>query len=145
MIRSCSLYHSAFVSWLITKGKSLLLLLFRPLEKLLESKVQGLKNTYLAGNSYPAITCLFKVLTNVPDLKRFAKCFLWCSPLIEEHYSLLISSFNRRWILIWCSQIHLTTQDHSFITWIFIAPLQGYYSEALLILAWLKRTFFRLE
>src|SRR6218665_4149116 len=33
----------------------------------------------------------------------------------------------------------------SFITKIYIAPLQGYYSEALPILAKLKRTIFRVE
>src|SRR6218665_4074918 len=34
---------------------------------------------------------------------------------------------------------------HSFITWIYIAPLQGYYSEALPTLGWLKRAVLRLE
>jgi len=34
---------------------------------------------------------------------------------------------------------------HSFITWIYIAPLQGYYSEALPTLAGLKRAVLRLE
>ena len=34
---------------------------------------------------------------------------------------------------------------HSFITWIYIAPLQGYYSEALPTLARLKGTVLRLE
>jgi len=33
----------------------------------------------------------------------------------------------------------------SFITEIYIAPLQGYYSEALPTLAWLKRRVLRLE
>jgi len=33
----------------------------------------------------------------------------------------------------------------SFIMEIYVAPLQGYYSEALLTLAWLKRIVFRLE
>jgi len=34
---------------------------------------------------------------------------------------------------------------HSFITWIYIAPLQGYYSEALPTLAQLKTAGVRLE
>ena len=34
---------------------------------------------------------------------------------------------------------------HSFITEIYIAPLQGYYSEALPTLAWPKRRVLRLE
>jgi len=34
---------------------------------------------------------------------------------------------------------------HSFVTWIYIAPLQGYYSEALPTLAWLKTAVLRVE
>src|SRR6218665_4160929 len=42
--------------------------------------------------------------------------------------------------------VHLVITDiHSFITEIYIAPLQGYYSEVLPTLARLKRRVFRLE
>src|SRR6218665_555316 len=37
--------------------------------------------------------------------------------------------------------LHLLAIHYSFITEIYIAPLQGYYSEALPTLAWLKRSF----
>src|SRR6218665_3506628 len=87
------------------------------------------------GTLLPSILCLFK------DAKSALAPAL--SPLFSCYHSNRIRIFARH---LWTTQ--LTRRNycvHSFITEIYIAPLQGCYSEALPTLARLKRIVFRLE
>src|SRR6218665_2463693 len=91
--------------------------------RVLNNKSEAVKESYLRCCRMKFILLLAVVI--------FCTCLVInrCSycPLLLRRYN-LIHSFI-----------------HSFITWIYTAPLQGYYSEALPIIAWLKRTVSRLE
>ena len=90
---------------------------------------------YGLGNTIPSLACrknpTHPMAGGIATFRRVGVVKMRASITLSEAHG------NRRWA-------H-TLLIHSFITEIYIAPLQGYYSEALPTLARLKRRVLRLE